>query len=545
MSDDLSTTKIPDTDRDVGASEAALIEARRAKAERVRGRSENPFANDVGPRLGGRTVEPATPDALATAGRDAAGKYDAAKVAGCEQGELLHVRGRVVRLRSTGGLTFPRIRDRTGEIQLFVSEDQADASGALDDLDVGDVVEAEGALMTTKRGELSIQARRLRLVTKAYRPLPDKWSGLSDVELRYRQRYVDLIANPAVADVFRARTHIVRAARTILRRERVPRGSRRRRCTCSWVARRRGPFETHHNALDMHLFMRIAPELHLKRLLVGGLERVYQIARCYRTEGVSTRHNPRVHDARVLPGVRDVRRPARLHRGPRARDRRAARRGDARSARGSGRRRGRSRSTRPSSASRWTTRSRSRRAAPGSPRGRRPRSPTAAPGIVPPLARRVRERDQRVGEKASPRAKEPRLGEPPEGPREVRDGRRAPLRALRVPGRAVPLRGPPNDRRGPLDPGLRHGLSPSRISPLARRSDTSARADGPLRALRARPRALQRVPASSTTRTTRRRASGRRWRGRPGATTRRWTTTPTTSGRSSTACRRRRGSGWE
>ena len=120
-------------------------------------------------------------------------------------------------LRSTGGLSFLRLRDRTGEIQLLVSEAALGADYArLADIDVGDIVEAEGTLTASKRGELSIEPRRLRLLTKAYRPLPEKWHGLTDVELRYRQRYVDLVANPPVADVFRARSHIVRALRAIL-----------------------------------------------------------------------------------------------------------------------------------------------------------------------------------------------------------------------------------------------------------------------------------------------------------------------------------------
>jgi lysyl-tRNA synthetase class 2 len=161
----------------------------------------------------------------------------------------------------------------------------------LEDVDVGDFVEASGKLTASKRGELSIVAASLRLVTKAYRPLPEKWHGLTDVELRYRQRYVDLVANPAVADVFRARSHIVRATREILDANgflevETP---TMHALVGGAVAR---PFETHHNALDMRLFMRIAPELYLKRLVVGGLERVYEIGRAYRNEGVSTRHNP-------------------------------------------------------------------------------------------------------------------------------------------------------------------------------------------------------------------------------------------------------------
>jgi lysyl-tRNA synthetase class 2 len=161
----------------------------------------------------------------------------------------------------------------------------------LADLDVGDIVEAEGPLTASKRGELSIEPARLRLLTKAYRPLPEKWHGLTDIELRYRQRYVDLVANPSVADTFKARAHIVRAIRAILDGNGFLEVETPTMHPLIGGAAAR-PFVTHHNTLDMRLFMRIAPELYLKRLVVGGLERVYEIGRSYRNEGVSTRHNP-------------------------------------------------------------------------------------------------------------------------------------------------------------------------------------------------------------------------------------------------------------
>jgi lysyl-tRNA synthetase class 2 len=281
-----------ETDREGHSAEQAIIDARRAKAERVRARGDNPFANDVTPRLGGKTRDVAEVRAAAETAQDAAGKYDEARVRALTGEATWHVRGRVVALRSTGGLSFLRVRDRTGEIQLLVS--QAMLGGdyeKLAEIDVADVVEAEGTLTASKRGELSIEPKRLRLVTKAYRPLPEKWHGLTDVELRYRQRYVDLVANPPVADVFRARSHVVRAVRAILDAHGFLEVETPTMHTLIGGAAAR-PFVTHHNALDMRLYMRIAPELYLKRLVVGGLERVYEVGRCYRNEGISTRHNP-------------------------------------------------------------------------------------------------------------------------------------------------------------------------------------------------------------------------------------------------------------
>jgi lysyl-tRNA synthetase, class II len=269
--------------------EQSIIEARRGKAARMRARSENPFANDLrglGPLWDIADVR------RSVAGASEDGKYDAAAVGRAAGGRAVHVCGRVVALRSTGALSFARIRDRTGEIQLMLDRATLkEAYERLEDVDVGDFIEAKGELTASKRGELSVATRDLRLVTKAYRPLPEKWHGLTDVEVRYRQRYVDLVANPPVLDVFRARSHIVRATREILDARGFLEVETPTLHTLVGGAAAR-PFVTHHNALDMRLFMRIAPELYLKRLVVGGLERVYEIGRSYRNEGISTRHNP-------------------------------------------------------------------------------------------------------------------------------------------------------------------------------------------------------------------------------------------------------------
>jgi len=283
---------VTEHERETGTAEQAIIDARRAKADGARARGDNPFANDVTPRLGGRTVDIAVARALAGAAGDAAGRYDEERVRAAASHQVLHVRGRVMAMRSTGGLSFFRLRDRTGEIQLLVSQATlGDDYARLSEIDTGDIVEAEGTLTASKRGELSIEPRRVRLLTKAYRPLPEKWHGLTDVELRYRQRYVDLVANAPVAEVFRARSHVVRAVRSILDGHGFLEVETPSMHTLIGGAAAK-PFITHHNALDMRLYMRIAPELYLKRLVVGGLERVYEVGRCYRNEGISTRHNP-------------------------------------------------------------------------------------------------------------------------------------------------------------------------------------------------------------------------------------------------------------
>ncbi|MBZ5751201.1 lysine--tRNA ligase [Metabacillus rhizolycopersici] len=210
-----------------------------------------------------------------------------------EKEESVTIAGRIMTKRGKGKAGFAHIQDLSGQIQIYVRKDAIgdDAYEIFNTADLGDIVGVTGVVFKTKVGELSVKVKSFELLTKSLRPLPDKFHGLKDIEQRYRQRYVDLIMSPESKKTFITRSKIIQAMRRYLDDQgylevetptmhSIPGGASAR------------PFITHHNALDMQLYMRIAIELHLKRLIVGGLEKVYEIGRVFRNEGVSTRHNP-------------------------------------------------------------------------------------------------------------------------------------------------------------------------------------------------------------------------------------------------------------
>jgi lysyl-tRNA synthetase, class II len=203
------------------------------------------------------------------------------------------IAGRIMAKRGQGKAGFSHIQDRTGKIQIYVREDQVGekAYEIFDLCNIGDIVGIKGTIFKTNKGETTVKAKEFTLLTKSLRPLPEKFHGLKDIETRYRKRYLDLIMNPESMHTFVTRSKILQSMRRYLdsrgylevetpTMHSIPGGAAAR------------PFITHHNALDMKLYMRIATELHLKRLIVGGLEKVYEIGRIFRNEGISTRHNP-------------------------------------------------------------------------------------------------------------------------------------------------------------------------------------------------------------------------------------------------------------
>ena len=261
------------------ADENTLIEQRRAKLTELR-KNGNAFPNHF------------RRDALAA---ELHAKYDSVENSVLEaQAVRVKVAGRLMAKRIMGKASFAHIEDMSGRMQLFLQRDHL-PEGVYNDgfkkWDVGDIIGAEGDLFKTQTGELSVRADQVHLLTKSLRPLPEKFHGLHDQETRYRQRYVDLIMNPATRNIFRVRAAVISYMRQFFIKRGFLEVETPMMQTLPGGALAR-PFITHHNALDMKLFLRVAPELFLKRLVVGGFERVFEINRNFRNEGLSTKHNP-------------------------------------------------------------------------------------------------------------------------------------------------------------------------------------------------------------------------------------------------------------
>ncbi len=235
------------------------------------------------------------------------------ELAGFQEGKKVSFCGRVIAKRSHGKVTFLDVRDSTGKIQLYLKADfiGQDKFTLLEYIDIADFINAKGELFKTHTGEPTLKVEAFALLSKALRPLPEKWHGLKDVEIRYRQRYLDLVANEEVRKVFLLRSNIIQGIRNFLGGKGFLEVETPMMHPIAGGAAGR-PFKTHHNEYDSDLFLRIAPELYLKKLLVGGIEKVFEINRSFRNEGVSTRHNPEFTMLEVYAAYADYKAMMRL-----------------------------------------------------------------------------------------------------------------------------------------------------------------------------------------------------------------------------------------
>jgi lysyl-tRNA synthetase class 2 len=256
-----------------------LTQQRIQKLEALKKQGIDPFPNNF-------KVSHTSKDILETFGSLSDGELKSVRETFC-------LAGRILAIRDFGKASFIHIQDRNGKIQAYFQKDIVgdQAFQLFKTLDIGDFVGLEGSIFRTKTHELTLQIQRFQLLVKSLRPLPEKWHGLTDIETRYRHRYLDLIANPRVKEIFLTRIQAIQKIRDFFNHRGfievetpmlhpIPGGATAK------------PFKTHHNALNMELYMRVAPELFLKRLVIGGLERIFEINRCFRNEGISTQHNP-------------------------------------------------------------------------------------------------------------------------------------------------------------------------------------------------------------------------------------------------------------
>lgn len=259
---------------ELGATEKELIENRLAKLHELESLGVKPYPNQSYRDHTANEVIQTSEDLI-------------------ESQEKIWVSGRIVAKRGHGKMIFVDLSDETGKIQIVLREDLLDASDnqVVTHIEVGDFFEASGKVFRTRSGELSVEAEKVRILTKSIRPLPEKWHGLKDVETRYRERYVDLIVNPEVKQRFYIRSKTIEILRNYLMQNGFIEVDTPVLQPIAGGASAK-PFVTHYNAYDRDVFLRIAPELYLKRLLVGGFEKIFEFARCFRNEGVDATHNP-------------------------------------------------------------------------------------------------------------------------------------------------------------------------------------------------------------------------------------------------------------